>query len=195
MATELLLCNELPGASPFDRAEREDRVTPVKVFDNLYYIGTQRVGSWALKTSQGIILINALHTQWVNSTLLPGLKKVGLNPADVKYVVVTQDEGDHYGGAKYFQDKYAARVLISSADWDGIGRGGGGRGAARSDSARRGGRSPGQAGRGVVAEAGAWAGAEAVEDLVAAAAAEASAAVVAGRGAEKEKDAAARCRG
>src|SRR5664279_1352189 len=112
LPTEELLCNELPGASPFDAPEKDDRVTPTKVFDNLYYIGTRSVGSWAVKTSQGIILINALHTQWVTSTLIPGLKKVGLDPADVKYVIVTQGEGDHYGGAKYFQDKYSSLVLM-----------------------------------------------------------------------------------
>jgi glyoxylase-like metal-dependent hydrolase (beta-lactamase superfamily II) len=143
MPTEELLCNELPGASPFDAMEKEDRVTPTRVFDNLYYIGTRSVGTWAVKTSQGIILINALHTQWVNSTLLPGLKKVGLDPADVKYVIVTQAEGDHYGGAKYFQDKYSSAVIMSPADWDGLARTGGARGGPRSDSAGRGGRGPG----------------------------------------------------
>ena len=148
LPTEELLCNELPGASPFDVAEKEDRVTPTKVFDNLYSVGTRSVGTWAVKTSQGIILINALHTKWVTSTLIAGLKKVGLDPADVKYVIVTQGEGDHYGGAKYFQDKYSSAVIMSAADWDGMARAEGGRRGQRGDSAGRGGRSPGEAGRG-----------------------------------------------
>lgn len=144
MSVEELLCNELPGASPFDLPEKEDRVTPTRVFDNLFYIGTRNVGAWAVKTSQGIILINALHTRWVTSTLLPGLKKVGLDPADVKYVIVTQGEGDHYGGAKYFQDKYSSWVMMSPADWDGLARSAGGRGGQRGDSAGRAGRGSGQ---------------------------------------------------
>jgi hypothetical protein len=152
LPTEEILCNELPGASPFEAAVKEDRVTPTKVFDNLYFIGTRSVGVWAVKTTQGIILINALHTQWVTSTLVPGMKKVGLDPADVKYVIVTQGEGDHYGGAKYFQDKFASWVIMSPADWDGLARMGGGRGGQRGDTATRGGRggssSRGQGGRG-----------------------------------------------
>ncbi len=152
LPTEELLCDELPGASPFDVIQKEERVTPTRVFDNLYYIGTRSAGTWAVKTSQGIILINALHTDWATSTLVPGLKKVGLDPADVKYVIVTQGEGDHYGGAKYFQDKYSSWVLMSPADWDGLGRVGNGRGGQRGDSVGRGGRGPGsstgQGGRG-----------------------------------------------
>ncbi len=33
-------------------------VPPVKVFDNLYFIGTQSESTWALTTSAGIILLN-----------------------------------------------------------------------------------------------------------------------------------------
>ena len=140
LTTEEIQCNELGGGDPYAGYEKEDRVTPAKVFDNLYYIGTKGVGSWVVKSSSGIILINAMHTGWVNSTLLPGFKKLGLNPADVVYVIVTQGEGDHFGGAKYFQDKYDAQVVMSSADWDWLtrlGAGRGGRGRSGSDSAGR----------------------------------------------------------
>jgi len=141
LTTEELQCSELSSSDPYAVTDKEDRVTPTKVFDNLYYIGTKSVGSWAVKTSQGIILINALHTKWVSSTLLPGLKKLGLNPDDVKYVIVTQGEGDHFGGAKYFQDKNGAQVIMSAADWDWVARtatGRGGRGRQGGDSAGRG---------------------------------------------------------
>src|SRR5262249_7265576 len=47
-----------PGAAP----ARETWITdPAKVFDNLYFVGTKFHSSWALTTSQGIILIDTLY--------------------------------------------------------------------------------------------------------------------------------------
>jgi hypothetical protein len=34
---------------------------PVKVFDNLYYVGMTEFSSWAITTSQGIILLDAIY--------------------------------------------------------------------------------------------------------------------------------------
>src|SRR5256884_228863 len=37
-------------------------IEPTRIFDNLYYIGFNDVGAWALTTRQGIILIDSLNT-------------------------------------------------------------------------------------------------------------------------------------
>ena len=98
-------------------------VEPVKILDNLYYFGFNSVGAWAIPTSNGIILIDALNTvKEAEEIIEPALKKVGLNPADVKYVIVGHGHFDHFGGAPYFQQKYGARVAMSNVDWDVIAR-------------------------------------------------------------------------
>jgi metallo-beta-lactamase class B len=95
----------------------------VKILDNLYYFGFNSIGAWAIPTSQGIILIDALNTvKEAEEIIEPALKKVGLNPADVKYVIVGHGHFDHFGGAPYFQEKYGARVAMSNVDWDVIAR-------------------------------------------------------------------------
>jgi metallo-beta-lactamase class B len=53
------------GQSPLDRARQTpSRETwyqePVKVFDNLYFAGTKIHSSWAVSTSHGLIVIDAL---------------------------------------------------------------------------------------------------------------------------------------
>jgi metallo-beta-lactamase class B len=48
----------------------------------------------------------------------PALKRVGLNPADVKMIIVGHGHSDHFGGAPYFQQKYGSRVAMSRIDWD-----------------------------------------------------------------------------
>lgn len=91
---------------------------PGKAFDNLYFVGADWVSAWAIKTSAGIILIDALNNQAEATALIEGgMGKLGLDPAQIRYVVVTHGHGDHYGGATYLSQKYGARVVMSDADW------------------------------------------------------------------------------
>jgi metallo-beta-lactamase class B len=91
---------------------------PVKVFDNFYFIGTKEHGAWAINTSDGLIVIDALYDYAVIDAVEAGLKKLGLDPARMKYLVITHGHGDHHGGTKYLQDKYRPRVVMGPADWD-----------------------------------------------------------------------------
>lgn len=90
-----------------------------RVFDQLYYLGVPSVSAWALVTSDGIILIDTLdNADEARDYIEAGLKSVGLDPGRIKYILITHAHADHYGGAKYLQDKFHARVLMSAADWD-----------------------------------------------------------------------------
>lgn len=89
---------------------------PVKVFDNLYCFGTKSVVVWALKTSEGIILIDSMWDNNDAKMVADNMKKVGLNPEDIKYVIISHGHGDHYGGAQYFKDHYKSKILISEVD-------------------------------------------------------------------------------
>jgi metallo-beta-lactamase class B len=91
---------------------------PVKAFDNLYFLGQTEYSVWAVTTSEGIIVIDTIFDYSVEEEVAGGLKKLGLDPAAIKYAVVTHAHPDHHGGAKFLQDRYGARVLMSAADWD-----------------------------------------------------------------------------
>jgi metallo-beta-lactamase class B len=101
------------------RANRADdpELAPARVFDNLYALGRTSTVIWAIKTPAGIVLIDAGYPEQVESVLLPGLRKLGLDPADVKLVLLAHGHADHFGGAAYFQRR-GARVALSAADWD-----------------------------------------------------------------------------
>ena len=50
--------------------------------------------------------------------MVNGLRKVGLDAADITYVIVSHGHGDHYGGARDLQQNYGATVLLSAPDWE-----------------------------------------------------------------------------
>ena len=92
-------------------------IEPTKVFDNLYVVGRTSTAVWAVTTSAGIVLIDAGYGDQLESVLLPGMKTLGLDPAQVKYVIVGHGHGDHFGGAAYFQQR-GARIVLAGPDWD-----------------------------------------------------------------------------
>lgn len=101
-----------PG--PPDRSQWH--AEPVKVFDNLYFVGTKEHTAWAVTTSGGIIVIDPLYAYAVEDEVVEGLKTLGFDPATIKYVLVSHGHGDHAGGAAYLQDRFDAHIV--TADWD-----------------------------------------------------------------------------
>lgn len=93
---------------------------PVKLFDNLYAAGNSETVVHAITTSAGIVLIDSGVAAEVESVLVPGLIDLGLDPADVKLVLLGHGHSDHFGGAAYFQTRYGARIGTTEADWDTI---------------------------------------------------------------------------
>jgi len=104
------------SSGPPDRASWH--AEPVKVFDNLYFVGEKDYGAWAVTTSEGIILIDAIFDYSVEDEIVNGLKKLGLNPATIKYVIVSHAHRDHVGGAGYLQERFGSRVVMAADDWD-----------------------------------------------------------------------------
>src|SRR5690349_8949395 len=89
-----------------------------QVFDNLYMLTTKMNSAWAVKTSEGIILIDTLFGYAAQDAIIDGLKKAGLDPADIKYIVVSHAHGDHDGSVKLLQDTYNAHVIMGAKDWE-----------------------------------------------------------------------------
>ncbi|HWY63308.1 MAG TPA: MBL fold metallo-hydrolase [Rhizomicrobium sp.] len=104
-----------PAATP---ARATWYARPYQVFDNLYFVGTKIHSSWALKTSDGIILIDTLFNYAAEPEIIDGLKTLGLDPATIKYVILTHGHGDHDQGVRLLQDRYHPHVVVSAQDWD-----------------------------------------------------------------------------
>jgi metallo-beta-lactamase class B len=107
------------GAQPSGPPPRSSwHAEPVKVFDNLYRVGSIQHSGWAITTSDGIILMDALYDYNVRDSVVEGLKKLGLNPASIKYAIIGHAHGDHVGGAKALQELYGTKIVLSADDWN-----------------------------------------------------------------------------
>ncbi len=95
-----------------------NEIIAVKAFDDLYYIGYASVGTWVLETDEGLILFDALNSEDdAKNVLVPKMLELGLDPNDIKYLVIMHGHFDHFGGARYIQDNYNAQVYMGDADW------------------------------------------------------------------------------
>jgi metallo-beta-lactamase class B len=96
---------------------------PTKIFDQLYFVGQVAVSSHALVTSDGIVLFDSLNNEdEAKNIIVPNLVKLGLDPATLRYIVLSHEHGDHYGGARYLQKTYGAKVISSQVGWDAMDR-------------------------------------------------------------------------
>ena len=92
---------------------------PVRIFDQLYFIGTKGTGVYAINSPDGIAIIDT-NFDWDAKDLVLELKDFGLDPQqNLKYIIVTHGHDDRYWGAKSLQETYPkAHVIMSAADWD-----------------------------------------------------------------------------
>ena len=108
------------------------KVPPVKMFDNLWYVGPGYVSCYLIKTSAGAILIDASEEPDMVLHVIDSIKKTGTEMKDIKAIIISHGHIDHWGGIARVQELSGAPVYATDEDWQMIeqtasrpGRGGG----------------------------------------------------------------------
>ena len=108
---------ESQNRDPYWLDHEGQRREPFQIFDNLYYVGLQRVGAHLLTTSDGLILIDATFDNLAYQ-VLDNIRKLGFDPEDIRYIICTHAHIDHAGGVKRIQEASGAQVVMAQGDWD-----------------------------------------------------------------------------
>ena len=70
------------------------------MFDTLYFLGQTECSVWAITTSQGIILLDAIFDDSVEEEVVGGLKKLGLDPK-VFHAIASNASGQSWSMTTY----------------------------------------------------------------------------------------------
>lgn len=94
------------------------KVETWKPFDNVDYVGICWVSAWLVHTDDGVVLIDTLYGPFTNQ-LIENIKSVGVDMADIKYVLMTHGHFDHTGGAAALKPLLPnAKFVMTQGGWD-----------------------------------------------------------------------------
>jgi metallo-beta-lactamase class B len=88
---------------------------PFQLIDNIYYVGTDGIAVYIIKTSGGLILMDTAVPQ-STGMLKDNIKKLGFNEADIKIILNTHAHFDHTGGFAEIKKDTGAQLIAGERD-------------------------------------------------------------------------------
>jgi metallo-beta-lactamase class B len=88
---------------------------PFKVMDNIYFVGTEDLGSFLITTPAGHILINSDFETTVPQ-MRAGVEKLGFKFTDIKLLLGSHAHGDHMEADALVKELTGAQVVVMEQD-------------------------------------------------------------------------------
>jgi metallo-beta-lactamase class B len=88
---------------------------PHKVIANIYFVGTDQLGSFLITTPEGHILVNSDFESTV-PVIRASVEKLGFRFTDIKILLGSHAHGDHMEGDAMVKELTAARVMAMEQD-------------------------------------------------------------------------------
>lgn len=95
-------------------------IEPLKLFDNLYFVGTTVVGAFIIDSGNGLIMLDTGNGDTDAEMMVSDIKKLGLDPSQIKVIFISHEHFDHYGGVRYLKKNVCpgAKVAMSLTGWN-----------------------------------------------------------------------------
>lgn len=84
----------------------------------LFPLNLGMVKAFAVKGEKTILIDTGMPEN--RDLLLQKLIENGIQPSGISLVVITHGHHDHFGNARYFQEKFGARILVHRADAEAV---------------------------------------------------------------------------
>jgi len=88
---------------------------PFQLIGNIYYVGTDGIAVYIIKTSQGLILMDTAMPQ-STGMIKDNITKLGFKPGDIKYILNTHAHLDHTGGFAEIKQETGAQLVAGERD-------------------------------------------------------------------------------
>ena len=85
---------------------------PVRIHGNAYYVGTCGISAILITGSEGHILIDGT-TEAGAEVVARNITRLGFNPRDIRYILVSHEHFDHVGGVSALQQQSKASLLAA----------------------------------------------------------------------------------
>lgn len=111
--------NNRPAFTATTIKDMEDMTffTHALIFDDLLIVAQKETNCFVYKTSEGLILIDAIWpAKEVYDAIITAIKEVGWNPEDLKKLVLTHGHVDHTGCGRYFVENFHVETYLSEID-------------------------------------------------------------------------------
>ena len=93
----------------------EARMEPIKISDDLYFVGCYQASSHLIDTGDGLVLIDTGYERTLY-LVIESIWEAGFDPRDVKYIINTHWHFDHVESSGMMADLSGAKNLISEVD-------------------------------------------------------------------------------
>jgi metallo-beta-lactamase class B len=97
------------------REQQYAQFPPHKMIGNLYYVGTEALGSFLISTPDGLILINSDY-EGVVPVIRKSVEQLGFKFTDIKILLGSHAHADHMEGDALVKELSGARVMAMAED-------------------------------------------------------------------------------
>jgi metallo-beta-lactamase class B len=88
---------------------------PFQLIGNIYYVGTDGIAVYIIKTSQGLILMDTALPE-STGMIKDSVAKLGFKVADIKYILNSHAHFDHTGGFAEMKKESGAQLIAGERD-------------------------------------------------------------------------------